>query len=57
MREVGLMVRRASPPRTKERAIEIYGEGEVQECLQCGTWYSKHSAYPCFACAVGMKKY
>lgn len=50
-------MRRQSPPRSKEEAIEIYGEDDIQECPNCGTWYSKHSAVPCFACAVGMDPY
>lgn len=48
------MTRRASPPRTKEEAIESEGEGNVQECPQCGSWHSIHSPALCFACAVGM---
>lgn len=51
------MTKRASPPRSKEEAIEIEGKGNVQQCPQCGTWYSKHSAVPCFACAVGLESY
>ncbi|UTF56044.1 hypothetical protein [Natronosalvus rutilus] len=51
------MPRRASPPKSREEAEELHGEGEVQQCT-CGDWYSKHSpAGACFACAVGLKPY
>jgi hypothetical protein len=35
----------------KKRALEL--NDEIQKCPRCGGWYSKHSAVPCFACAVG----
>lgn len=38
---------------TEARAREMYGD-DVQKCPRCGGWYSKHSATPCFACAVGL---
>jgi len=51
------MPRRASPPRTKEEAEEMFGEGEVQQCPKCKGWHSRHSPPFCFACAVGLKPY
>lgn len=39
---------------TKERAIELYGESNIQQCPSCEGYYSANSPPKCFACAVGL---
>lgn len=39
---------------TRDRAIEMYGEDEIQQCPCCAGYYHANSPGRCFACAVGL---
>lgn len=46
----------ARGPRSRQEAIDDFGEGQIQECPACGDWHSAHSPPLCFACAVGLDR-